>query len=462
MSTASSLFFYRLFLPGEIVTIGDELNRGEIVDSNAAFIAQRLADVDTARGAGLGRFVKVCHRQGVNDEPDEIAAALQLAAGRTAGGVVVVSGGLGPTSDDLTVEVAARLAGVPPVVEPAHEQRLRERFFARGVAVTPNNLRQVRVPKGAIVLPNQAGLAPGFAIELGGSTLFFLPGVPRELKPMFDAEVVPRVQAIHDRNQQQRRGAIAAGGRRVYRVIGLGESHVDHKLAGLVDAVLPAEGPQVSVHYRLAFPEVLVTIIARAAQQQQVEDALERLDAEVRRRLGSALYGAGEDELPVVLGAALRARGATLATAESCTGGLIGELMTAVPGSSDYFLGGVIAYANEVKIAALAVRPETLRQHGAVSEPTVREMARGARRLLGSTYGVAVSGVAGPGGGTPEKPVGTVHLAVAGPDDDTVLVHKILWPGERDQVRRVAALAALNLVHKALFPERLEDASLRI
>jgi nicotinamide-nucleotide amidase len=438
-------------LRGEIITIGDELNRGEIVDTNAAWLGERLSEPE------LG--VQVRFRQGVNDEPEDLAAVLRQAASRSQ--VVVVSGGLGPTTDDLTVEVAASLVGASLCFEPEHERRMRERFAERNFALSPNNLRQVRVPVGATVLQNRQGLAPGFALRLGEATLFFMPGVPRELKPMFQDEVVPHLQKLRERHAQAAGGEAVYTARRLYRVLGLGESHVDHRLAGLLTP-LPPGAQQVSLHYRLAFPEVLVTLIAQAADEATLASVLLALDHEVRRRLGRALYSEGAEELAVVLGAALRAHGATLSTAESCTGGMIGELLTAVPGSSEYYLGGVIAYANEVKIAALGVQPATLLAHGAVSQQTVEEMARGARQRLGSTYAVAVSGVAGPGGGTPEKPVGTVHVAVAGPDDKTVLSRKIFWPGEREQVRRIAAFAALNLVHKALFPERLEDATLRL
>ena len=339
---------------------------------------------------------------------------------------------------------------------------MRARFAERNFALSPNNLRQVRIPAGAPVLANRHGAAPGFVVRLGEATLYFMPGVPRELRPMFQDEVVPRLRALRAAQVEKTPGAQpVCTGRRVYRALGLGESHVDHRLAGLLSP-LPPGAQQVTVHYRLAFPEVLVTLIAQAADAATVHSVLGTLDQEVRRRLGRALYSEGEDELVVVLGAALRARGATLGTAESCTGGMIGQLLTAVPGSSAYFRGGVIAYANEVKVAALGVQQATLDAHGAVSKQTVEEMAAGARRLLGTTYAVAVSGVAGPDGGTAEKPVGTVHIAVAGPDAATTLSTRIFWPGDREQVRRIAAFAALNLVHKALFPERLDDATLRL
>lgn len=447
-------------LRGEIVTIGDELNRGEIIDSNAAWLGEQLTE--------LGIHVR--YRQGINDQPDDIAAALRLAAARS--DVVLVSGGLGPTSDDLTVDVAAQLCGVEPVVEPEHEQRMRDRFTERKLPFSPNNLRQVRVPQGATVLPNHHGLAPGFLIERtesgpiaaagligigsrpAAARLFFMPGVPREQRPMFLAEIAPRLRAQGGRHLASRR--------RVYRVIGLGESQVDHRLQGLAELV-PAGSGGLTVHYRLAFPEVLVTLVAEGTEgggEASAQAVLDRLHPEVLRRLGRAVYSETADELQVVLGRELHERGATVVTAESCTGGLIGQILTSTRGSSAYYQGGVIAYANEVKVALLGVQPETIAAHGAVSEACVREMAEGARRRLAATYAIAVSGIAGPDGGTPDKPVGTVHLAAAGPEK--TLHHKLLWPGDREQIRRIAAVAALNLLHKLLNPERLADPGLRI
>lgn len=462
----------RRVLRGEIVTLGDELNRGEIIDSNAAWIGEQLTQ--------LGIHVRF--RQGANDHHGEILGALRLAASRS--DVVVVSGGLGPTTDDLTVDVAAALLGVQPVLEPAHEARMRARFAARQVTPSPNNLRQVRVPAGATVLANGVGMAPGFqlahplAADGAGAQhraqLFFLPGVPREMKQIFTDEALPRLRAMVG-TQAGQRAVVAA---RVYRALGLGESAVDDRLADLLKSVGVLEAaplgsqasqtgeedgaaaPAATVHYRIAFPEVIVTVRVYASDTTQAQAALARLDPELRRRLGPALYSHDDSELPIVLGRELQARGATLATAESCTGGMIGQLMTAVAGSSAYFLGGVIAYANEVKMQVLGVHSQTLEAHGAVSEATVIQMAEGARRLLGSTYAVAVSGVAGPGGGSSEKPVGTVHLAVAGPEG--TVTRKIFYPGDREQVRRATAFSALNLVHKVLFPERMNDAEMRL
>jgi nicotinamide-nucleotide amidase len=432
----------------EILTIGDELNRGEITDTNAAWLADQLS------GSGFD----VRYRSGVGDRPADMTAALTQAAGRSQ--VVIVTGGLGPTSDDLTVDVLAELLHTEPVEEPAHRERLLARFAERGLALTPNNLRQVRIPREAQALTNRTGLAPGFCCALKGAQIFVLPGVPREMKPMFQEQVLPRLRAFLDAGLPAG-GRAAAAARRTYRVIGMGESHVDHRLRDLLEQPLPDGGEDegrrrygelATLHYRLAFPEILVTLVVRGQDQGAAKRVLDHLDPEVRRRLGGALYSEGQDDLPVVVGRTLRERGATLATAESCTGGMIGEMMTAVPGSSAYFLGGVISYANEVKRQVLGVREQTLQEHGAVSEACVREMAEGVRRLTGATYGVAVSGIAGPEGGTPDKPVGTVHLAVAGPDE--VVTRRVFWPGDREQVRRIASCAALNVLHKVLVPER--------
>jgi nicotinamide-nucleotide amidase len=403
----------------EIVTIGDELNRGEIVDTNSSWLAERLS--------ALGAHVR--WRTSVTDDAADMTAALKTAVGRAQ--IVVTSGGLGPTDDDRTVDVVSALAGVAPVQDPAHFDKMQERFAARGFRLTPNNLRQVRVPSGAEVLANKPGLAPGFGVSVGAARLYSMPGVPREMKSIFDEHVAPRVAA-------------AVGGalplRRTWRVAGMGESHVDHALRGLVDGI---EGA--TLHYRIAFPENLVTVVVRRDDGAAL---LERLDAEVRARLGDHVYATGETTLAEVIGTRLVARNETLAVAESCTGGMIGQLVTAIPGSSRWFVGGVIAYANALKEGMLDVKRATLEAHGAVSEPTVIEMADGARARTGAQWAIAVSGIAGPDGGTAEKPVGTVFIAVTG--EGKREVRRLFWPTDRELVRQLAAHAALHLLYKQL------------
>jgi competence/damage-inducible protein CinA-like protein len=416
----------------EILTIGDELNRGEIVDTNSSWLAERLTE--------LGLHVR--WRTSVTDDPVDMRAALDQAAARAR--VVVASGGLGPTEDDRTVDVVSDWLGVDPAADAAHEAVMRARFGERNFRVTPNNLRQVRVPAGAVVLRNRKGLAPGFRVERAGmrAELYFMPGVPREMKPMFDDEAAPRIRRVS--------GGSVRTLKRAWRVAGMGESHVDHALAGLLDGIGDS-----TLHFRIDFPENVVTVVLRGHDEVALATTLEALDADVRARLGDHIYDG--DSLAAAVGARLRAAGATFGVAESCTGGMVGQLLTAVPGSSEYFRGGVVAYADDVKTALLGVRAETLAAHGAVSAETALEMAQGARRALGTTWGGAITGVAGPDGGTPEKPVGTVDIALVGP---ALVEHRrITWPPApgskndrdgREQVRRIAAFALLHLLYKSL------------
>jgi nicotinamide-nucleotide amidase len=311
---------------------------------------------------------------------------------------------------------------------------MRARFAARGFALTPNNQRQVRVPTGADVLRNDHGLAPGFGVRLAAAELWFMPGVPREMRPMFDDHLAARIA--------ERVGG-ARPARRTWRVAGKGESHVDHALRGLLDGI-----PDATLHFRIAYPENLVTVVVRRPQPADAEGVLDRLDAEVRARLGDHVYGTGDSTLAAAVGERLLAKQARACVAESCTGGLVGQLMTAVPGSSRWFLGGVIAYANEIKRDLLGVKQATLEAHGAVSEPTVIEMADGARRATGAEWGIAISGIAGPDGGTAEKPVGTVFIAITA--EGVREVRELHWPAEREQVRLVSAFQALHLLYKLL------------
>ncbi len=412
----------------EILTIGDELCRGEIVDTNSSWLAEQLWDLD----------VTVAWMTSCRDEPADMRRALGDAVGRSE--LVLVSGGLGPTEDDLTVDVVAELAGVPPVEDEAARKRMEERYAAMSFRVTPNNLRQVRVPRGARVLGNPAGAAPGFEVAIGGVPVVCMPGIPRELHAIFERTLRDRIIELREAAGEKAE-RIA---RRVYRVFGMGESHIAAALAGAIDGVAGA-----SIHYQVKFPETLVKIVVRSRDPDAARAGLDDIDGRVRAALGPRMYGTDDDSLPAALGRALVAAGATLATAESCTGGMAGELITTVPGSSRWYAGGAITDADAEKVRQLGVRPDTLAAHGAVSEATVVEMARGVRERCGTTYGVAISGIAGPDGGTPDKPVGTVWLAVAGPGDrcDT---RRVNWPGARDQVRMLGAWSALALVLRAL------------
>jgi nicotinamide-nucleotide amidase len=407
----------------EILTIGDELCRGEIVDTNSSWMAARLWE--------LG--VTVTWMTSCRDDRADMLRALAEATARAE--LVLCSGGLGPTEDDLTVDVIAEAAGVGIATDEQSLERMQRRFAATGFTVTPNNRRQVRVPAGAEVFANPAGLAPGFGLRLGGATVFAMPGVPRELHAIFDTGVGPRVAALAASGER-----IA---KRIYHVFGRGESQVDHALTGLCAGVAGA-----SLHFQVAFPETLVKIVVRDDDAAAAAARLEGLDAELRARLAGLVYGVGDESMAAVLGRELRRAGATLAVAESCTGGMLGALVTDVPGSSDYFLGGWIVYADAAKQRELGVAAATLAAHGAVSRACVEEMAQGARARAGASHAAAISGIAGPGGGSPDKPVGTVHIAVASP---TEVAHRtFVYPGARDQVRRLACFWTMAMISKSL------------
>jgi nicotinamide-nucleotide amidase len=422
----------------EILTIGDELCRGEIVDTNSSYLAGKLWDLSITT-----RWMTSC-----TDDERDIAAAVEAAVGRA--DVVICSGGLGPTEDDLTVEVVARLAGMGVVVDEPARARMEARFAAGGIALTPIQLRQVRVPAGARVLGNPAGLAPCFEVAVttrhdpGPSgeagvrrvPVVCLPGVPRELHAIWDGALEARLRELRGETGEH----IA---RRIYRVFGRGESQISQACRGVVDGVAGA-----SIHYQVKFPETLVKLVVRDADQAAADARLAAMDAALRERLPGILYGTGEEMLVEKVARRLVAAGRRVATAESCTGGMLGELLTRVPGSSRYYVGGAITYANAEKVRQLGVAEATLAAHGAVSEACVREMAEGARARFGVDLAVAVSGVAGPDGGTPDKPVGLVWLALASGAGTTT--KQLRWPGARDQIRTLASWWALKLIDEAM------------
>ena len=423
-------FRYHPAVFAEILTIGDELTRGEIVDTNKAWLAGQLWDQDVTV-----RWMTSCR-----DDVADLRQALAAAAARA--DLVITSGGLGPTEDDLTCELVAEAAGVPIAIDEPARARLEAFLASRGRAVDEVNLRQARVPAGARVYANPAGLAPGFEIPVAGTPVVSLPGVPRELHAIYAGGLRARIAELRDQ-----RGLAPRIARRIYRAFGRGESQFSQALRGAIDAF-----PGASLHYQVKFPETLLKVVVKDLDQAAASARLEAIDVELRARVGRHVYAVGDDNLPLVVGRALLAGGATLATAESCTGGLLGALLTELPGSSGYFLGGAITYSNAEKVRQLGVSPATLEAHGAVSEETVREMARGVRERTGAAIGVAISGVAGPGGGTPDKPVGTVWLAL----DATLggaprgATFKLTWPGARDQVRTLAAWWGLELIRQAL------------
>lgn len=420
-------------MKAEILTIGDELLRGEIVDSNKSFLSQRLLTLD----------VETRFHSTVADDRTDIAEALHRAVERA--DIVLVSGGLGPTRDDLTIEVLAEAFGRELVLHAPSLEALRA-FFARfGREMARINEKQAWFPAGAEVLENPIGTAPGTMLEVDragreGALVFCMPGVPRELHRMMDEQVLPRIAA------KRRVTTVVRGA--LLRTFGVGESTLDEQLR---DLTLP---PGVELGFRTQFPDNHVRPVVRAASAAEADQKLALALAAIRERLGLLVYGEGEETFEAVLVRLLAEHGRTLATAESCTGGMIAERVTSVPGASAVLRGGVVAYADTAKTALLGVPEALLREHGAVSEPVARAMAEGARARFGADFAVATTGIAGPTGGTPEKPVGLIFVALA--DASGVEARELFFAFDRERNRQLTAQVALDWVRRRVLGEPLD------
>lgn len=408
-----------------ILSTGDELTTGRTLDTNANFIADKLVS------AGLDVTAIIV----VGDYPERIAWAWHAAMRQAE--VIVSTGGLGPTADDLTTETVAAVTGRKLILDQTVAARIQQMFEAMGRVMPENNLKQAQFPAGAVIIPNPLGTAPGFRLDVetehGVRHLIVLPGVPREMKPMIEDQVLPWLQ--------QARGTNEVYLSHVFQTFGISESALDELVAG---AVSPDEG---RIAFRAAFPQISVRLTVHGPPEA-APARLAELAARLRERIGTYAYGEGETTMEAVVGAMLTERKMKLGLAESCTGGLIGHRLTNVPGSSRYFKGGIIAYADKIKQQRLGVSPATLRAHGAVSVETAAEMARGAGRVLNCDLALAVTGVAGPEGGSPEKPVGTVCFALATPDGVYTRRYQ-LW-GTRDWVKLLSSQVALDWIRRYL------------
>jgi nicotinamide-nucleotide amidase len=377
-------------MSAEVLCIGTELLLGNITNGNARWLAEQLA----AQG------ITHLRQEVVGDNRERVIAAVRAAAGRCR--VLITTGGLGPTPDDLTTEAIAAAFETPLVEHPAVWADIQAKLSARGRPIVASNRKQALLPEGAQVLPNATGSAPGMIWSpVPGFTVLTFPGVPSELQAMWRATAVPWLAQAG-----LAQGVFAS---RLLRFWGVGESNLAEQMADLLDGTNPTVAPYAGAG------EVKLRLTARADSPAAADALLAPLEAEIRRRTGTLCYGVDDDSLASVVLAALRRRGESVAVAESCTGGGLGAALAAVPGASDVFVGGVIAYANSVKKALLGVPAALLEQHGAVSDPVAVAMAEGARRATGATWGIAVTGIAGPGGGSEAKPVGLVHIAIAGP-----------------------------------------------
>lgn len=404
----------------EIIAVGTELLLGEIVNTDAPMIAQGLAEL----GIGV-YFQTVC-----GDNPDRLKSVLEVAKQRA--DLIITTGGLGPTADDLTKETIAAAFGKGLVRDEESMARLREHF--KGRTMTKNNEKQADVPEGCTVFQNDWGTAPACAFEGEGCLVIMLPGPPRECTPLFREKVMPFLE-------KRRGGALCS---RYVKVFGMGESEMASRLSRQMDTW---ENPTAAPYAKEG--ECLVRITAMGKDKEEAFAMTEPAVREVRQVLGDVVYGVDVDSLEQVVVQEMTARGLTLATAESCTGGLMGKRITDVPGASACYLGGVVSYQNEVKENLLGVRHETLVTKGAVSEDTACQMAEGVRKALGADIGISTTGVAGPGGGTPEKPVGLIYVGIS--TKDRTWAVRILRPRQsRESLRRLASSTAFDLVRRHL------------
>jgi nicotinamide-nucleotide amidase len=405
----------------ELLAIGNELLLGETVDTNASWIGRRLAE------AGIA----VARKTTVGDDVAQIRTALAEALART--GTVLCTGGLGPTPDDLTRHAVAELYARPLVVDQGWVDVLRARYARRGIPMPGINRVQGEHPRGSRLLPNERGTAPGIVVDdarLGFTAL--LPGVPSEMRALLEEQLLPLLQ--------QRLRPPARIRSRLLRTAGLSEAMLAERVADIAAAVQPP--------LALAYLPHLTGVDLRVTSPEAAAGDADRLLHHLRQRLADSVYAEELRDLALVVGEMLQARGLTLTLAESCTGGLLAKRVTDGAGASAWFQSGFVTYANQAKVTQLGVQPETLATHGAVSELCAREMAEGARRAAGADVAIAITGIAGPGGGTEEKPVGTVWIAVGLPDGTHA--RRFVFPGDRGEIRERSAQNALELLRRLL------------
>ncbi len=412
-------------MKAEILSTGDEIRTGAVVDSNSAFIAQKLEET------GLEVMRHVC----VGDDLDMLVSALEEISGRS--DLLIATGGLGPTDDDITAEAAAKAANVELVL---HQDALEsiEKFFSKfNRPMSQSNRKQAMLPKGANCLFNQVGTAPGFMVQINGCYAYFIPGVPREMRRMLLDTVLPDMKALPGYS-----GEYCTV--KTISTFGLPESVLGERLSGIDESI-----PGIKLGIRALIPEIYVKIYARGNDEVLVNRNLEKVSEQVLARLGKRVLSAEGDPMEKAVGNLLRQKKATIAIAESCTGGLVSNMLTDVSGSSDYFLFSGVTYSNDAKMKVLGVSEETLKIYGAVHEETVKEMAQGARKVAGATYGLATSGIAGPDGGTEERPVGTVCIGLASPHFTEARRYTFQF-GDRSMKKRLFAITALDKLRQAL------------
>ncbi len=408
-------------MKAEILAVGTELLMGQIANTNAQYISSRLPDV------GVG----VYYHDVVGDNPERLKQSLALAMSRA--DVIILTGGLGPTQDDLTKETVAAAVNRKLVLDQETSDNIEGYFKRKGRAMTRNNIKQAYLPEGSIVIRNRNGTAPGCIIELADKVIIMLPGPPSEMKPMFDETVIPYFAAKSEFRLESR----------FLNVFGVGESAVEDMLIDLIDS---QTNPTIAPYAKEG--EVALRITAKYPKERNGEDIITPVENEIRRRLGDSVYSNDNRSLVEVTAKLLKENAMTLALAESCTGGLLASKLTDVPGISAVFDRSIVTYSNRSKVEELGVNQKTLELYGAVSEQTAREMADGVRRASNTDLGVSVTGIAGPDGATPEKPVGLIYTALSH-RNGTDVKKLDLW-GNRSRIRYIACLHVFDMLRRYL------------
>jgi len=404
-------------MKAEIITIGTELLMGG-VDTNSAYLGRQLFSIG----------VEVVRKVSVGDDEAELENAIQQAIARA--DLVITTGGLGPTVDDITKPVAVKLLKKRLILNERQMERVKSFFAFRKERMPHNNISQAMIPQGAKIIENNEGTAPGLIMKVKNKHLVLLPGPPNELHPMVEKTLLPFLkQHAHEKQVIKSR---------ILKVCGLPESVIDEKIAGIFakDKSLLAILPSVT--------EIHVKITVRAKDEKKGDQEISGFEEKIREKLGEHIFGSDDETMENVVGSMLRQAGKTVSVAESCTGGLLGQRLTSVPGSSDYFKGGMTAYSNEVKMKLLKVPPDAIRIFGAVSKEVAEAMAENVRKIMETDFGLGITGIAGPDGGTAEKPVGLVHIVLSA--EGQTFHRECRFTGTREAVRLRASQVAMNML----------------
>ncbi len=409
----------------EILTTGDEILTGAVVDTNSAHIAQALKEI------GLLGVRHSC----VGDDMNHLVSTLQEIAIRA--DVAVVTGGLGPTTDDITAEAAAKSAGVELVLNRSALRSVEDYFRTRNRSTSSSNKKQALLPFGAEAIYNPVGTAPGFTLKIERCLFYFLPGVPFEMHRMLSDSVLPSIETLRGGRGELRRV-------KTISTFGLTESATGERMKGF-----SAEFPGIKLGFRAKFPEIQIKLYGSGKDSETIDKLMNKATESVLKKIGENVFSVDGMSMEAVVGGLLTEKKATLAVAESCTGGLISHMLTNIPGSSKYFLLSGITYSNDAKTKLLDVSPDIINQFGAVHEKTAKKMAEGVRRIAGATYGLAVTGIAGPDGGTDDKPVGTVCLGLA--DARSARGFRFYFPfNNRSRNKKIFAMKALDILRREL------------